>query len=155
MFNLDLTKFFRAEAPRLRLQIKKNLASRRGWKGDPAPSNSKATIRRKGKNHWLSSTGETARKGIGIEIGRLSMRIFAKDTEHSGRYRYRGKIKRSSSKLPTYEEIFEYADEKKNYSGAFGVNKGNRLYDRMEFEASKQTIRYLMKELPKKIMLKL
>ena len=159
MFNFDLTKFFRAEAPRLRLAIKKNIASRQGYKGDRAPSNStrqingrSSYVQRKGKNHWLVNTGETMRKGIAYEYGKTSMRIFARDDLHSGRQIINGKIVRRNSNT-SYADIFD--KNVHDYSGPFGINKGNRLLDRMEFEAGKQTIRYLMEELPKKIMLKL
>jgi len=152
MYKIDLTRFFRREAPKLRKAIQKNIMDKQSYTGKPAPKNDDDYAIRKGRNHWLVNTGETMRKGIAYEYGKTSMKVFAKETEHSGKQRLNGKVRRYPTRF-TYKNIFE--EHTTEYDGVFGINKGDRLWDRMLFEASKQTVRFLQKELPNKINLKL
>lgn len=88
--NLNLKKFFNREGRLLRGQYKRLLTIKRGRANDDAPNNELSTVIRKGKDHWLVDTGETKDKGIGLTASRNSLRIYAKDSKHSGDRTYMG-----------------------------------------------------------------
>lgn len=140
MAEIDLSKFFRKEAPKLRNQIRNNIKRKRGWRGDPAPHNSPVTVQIKGKDHWLVDTGELMNKGIKYDSHKLGMSLYASDQRHT-------------NSEDTYSEIFDAYSRR--YSGAFGIKDNDPLFQRMEYTAWKQAFEVLQKDLPSILKMRL
>jgi len=172
IITLDLTKFFRKEAPKIIGSYKRLMTMKRGILQDAAPPNAPATIRKKGKDHWLVDTGETKSKGFDYRVSSTRLLIFGSGRRHSGRYtqmlvpegskRVRGQSRIPTRKVirqrpgtpPTYRQIFRWHN-KQGYSGIFGqLPKGSRFYKRMWVEAHAQIKSQAGKILPERIKLR-
>lgn len=142
-----LRPFFEREAKTLTREYKKLITTRKGVSLDKAPNNAAATIKQKGFNHWLVNTGETKNKGFRHKAHNKGFKVFANPAKHSGRYLYvkhkNGEpvetvIKRSKNSKATYEDIFDWNNQK-NYSGVFEfLPVGSRMPQRLDKELAKQ-----------------
>lgn len=136
MLSVNLKVFFDKEAKTIIASYKSLLTKKQGVSLDPAPKNAPATIRKKGKDHWLVDTGETRREGFAFITQPTRMVIYASGKKHSGRYtqmlvpeggkKKRGqwqiptrKVIRQGKSKPTYRQIFRWHNQK-GYSGIFG-----------------------------------
>lgn len=153
-FKLNLREFFIKEAAILVKSYKSLMSQGRGVKMDAAPSNAASTIKSKGKNLWLVNTGETKNRGFESDATENSMTVEASGKRHSGNYLYKGKKKRHTGANPTYEELFEFHNQK-NYSGIFGdkLPVGSQLPKRLEKEVKKQIDEFLKAKIPPEIHL--
>lgn len=166
---LDFTRFFQQEAPRLIGHYKRLLTIKRGVMNDNAPPNAPATIRKKGKNHWLVDTGETKTHGFDFRVKPKRLLIFASGNRHSGRYtqmlvpegskRKRGQsriptrrvIRQRNGTPPTYRQIFRWHN-KEGYSGVFGaLPLKSKFFKRMQADALRQVRAQLPDRYPKNI----
>lgn len=149
-FKLDLKKFFLNEGKIIVKSLKRLISVKQGVKLDRAPSNKGATIKKKGFDHWLLSTGELKRLGIKFKATKDYLLIFASGKRHSGKIKTKGGIKKKTGYIPTHRELINWHTE--NYSGLFGELPANtKTFDRMEKELTKQLKEHLNKNLPKVI----
>jgi len=168
MLSVNLKVFFDKEAKGIIASYRRLLTMKQGVSLDPAPHNAPATIRKKGKDHWLVDTGETKREGFEFITTPNRLVIYASGKKHSGRYtqmlvpegsqRKRGqwriptrKVTRQGKSRPTYRQIFRWHNQK-NYSGIFGkLPVGSKFPQRFVAEVVKQLRPQIAEETIKRI----
>jgi len=152
---LNFKKFFTKEAkqniigkPNTSFPTYKSLLnSKRGINLDHAPSNAKSTQKKKGKDHWLVSTGETMKTGFKFGAKPLKLIVFASGNKHSGKYLYKGGSAVGKAKNPpTYRSLFRWHNQE-GYSGVFHkLPRGSQFFKRLAKEADRQVEKQLVKQ---------
>lgn len=144
----NLRNFLAREGQTLIKSYQRLIQVRQGISLDPAPHNADATVKRKGKNHWMVDTGKLKRSGFKVLAWPMRLKVYASTDIHT-----RGK-KRDVS----YEDLFLWHNQGhvgKSYSGVF--NKfpvGSRFPDRLSVEVYKQMRPQLEKAFTRKIRVK-
>lgn len=173
---LDFTRFFQDEAKKLVSSYRRLLTQKKGIRMDPAPSNAPSVIARKGKDHWMMDTGDLYKRGFRIFASRDTMRVYASDEKHSGRYTYMGVpgghkgqrrgVRRprtekrtyqrhNTAKIPTFEQLFMWHN-KNRYSGIFGqFPAGSRFPSRFKKELNNQLMPQLGDAFSKRYRIKI
>ena len=121
--------------------------TKRGINLDHAPKNAKSTQKKKGKDHWLVSTGETMRTGFKFGAKPLKLIVFASGKKHSGRYLYNGGRGVGKAKNPpTIRQLFRWHNQEE-YSGVFNkLPRGSQFFKRLAKEADRQVEKQLIKQ---------
>jgi hypothetical protein len=155
---LNFKKFFTKEAkkniigsPTTSYPTYKSLMNtKRGINLDHAPSNALSTQKKKGKDHWLVSTGETMKTGFKFGAKPLKLIVFASGKKHSGKYLYGGGSRVGKAKNPpTIRQLFRWHNQQE-YSGVFHkLPRGSQFFKRLAKEADKQVTKQLMKQVKK------
>jgi hypothetical protein len=172
---LDFTAFFTKEAKTLISSYRRLLTQKKGVRMDPAPGNAPSVIARKGKDHWLMDTKDLYRNGFKSTASDYRLLVYASTDKHSGRSTYMGvpgghvgqkpgvRRKRSETrthqrrnvaKIPTYEQLFLWHNQK-GYSGVFGqFPAGSTFPTRFQSELTRQMTPQIQKTLNRRITLK-
>lgn len=172
---LDFTEFFLGEAKKLISSYRRLLTQKKGVRQDTAPSNSRSTAARKGKDHWMMDTQDLYKNGFKSTASSDRMVVYASDDKHSGRSTYMGVpgghkgqkpyVRRArterrthqqsnAAKIPTYEQLFLWHNQK-NYSGIFGhFPAGSKFPSRFKKELNNQMEPQVKKQYTRHIKMK-
>jgi len=144
----NLRNFLAREGHTLIKSYQRLMQVKQGISLDPAPHNAAATIKRKGKDHWMIDTGKLKRSGFRMLTWPMRLKVYASTDIHT-----RGK-KRDVS----YEDLFLWHNQGhigKRYSGIFNkFPAGSRFPERLSTEVYRQMRPQLEKAFTRRIKAK-
>lgn len=146
--HFNLYNFLRREGETLIKSYQRLIQTRKGISLDSAPHNAAATVKRKGKDHWMVDTGKLKRSGFKMMAWPMRLKVYASPEVHT----------HGKKRDVTYEDLFIWHNQGhagKTYSGVFNkFPAGSRFPERLSAEVYKQMRPQLEKAFSRRIKVK-